>query len=557
MNGLISNFRPGATRRDASMHSSSHLLPKRQRKAALQSRLQEVLVFELHKDGSRAYREMSVRKLYNYVLEAITTRPEGSNTVVDVPAKMIPRRATATVIGNAPMGLHDLADKMNPIFSSKSESRIDINAETTNNGIEGEHTGGFPEGQAENIPPLPKQKTRKKQKGKNREGNVTYRERLGGYLHPRDMRRLVTPFSASNEPEVMVRRHVILLNCDPLRAIVLRDRLLVLVPDGADSILEKISKRVRGGAAEVENSIFGENFELGSSKHGKSEATMRRTNSAEHLAKHFSNRRGAISKSSIDESTTDAESDEEFVAGDLDDMKCREWITMAFELQCVDAILFTVASMLSEDVVELQDSTYDALDELLGTSKGTSTFGQDTLRGIKNDISLMNGRVQGFNRSLNLVLDEEEDLALMNVSRLITHPERFIQPVPPEVLNEESDEPELILEAYLQQGLSATNQLDLLEGQVRTAEELIDMKLDSVRNRLLYINTLVSLLSLCVSIGSFIGSIFGMNLINHLEDDPDAFKKVVAGTVVGSFGAVLVLLFAFWRAGTMSGITTG
>lgn len=60
------------------------------------------------------------------------------------------------------------------------------------------------------------------------EGDITYRERLGGWLHPRDMRRLVTPFSASNEPDVIVRRHVMLLNFDPLRAIILRDRLLVL-----------------------------------------------------------------------------------------------------------------------------------------------------------------------------------------------------------------------------------------------------------------------------------------------------------------------------------------
>uniref|UniRef100_A0A7S1V206 Uncharacterized protein n=1 Tax=Grammatophora oceanica TaxID=210454 RepID=A0A7S1V206_9STRA len=83
------------------------------------------------------------------------------------------------------------------------------------------------------------------------------RARLGGYLHPRDMRRLVTPFSSSNEPELIVRRHVMLLNFDPLRAIVLRDRLLVLVPDGADSILGSLAKRVRGGLAEVEDSVFG------------------------------------------------------------------------------------------------------------------------------------------------------------------------------------------------------------------------------------------------------------------------------------------------------------
>jgi hypothetical protein len=60
------------------------------------------------------------------------------------------------------------------------------------------------------------------------EGDITYRERLGGWLHPRDMRRLVTPFSASNEPGLIVRRHVMLLNFDPLRAIILRNRLLVL-----------------------------------------------------------------------------------------------------------------------------------------------------------------------------------------------------------------------------------------------------------------------------------------------------------------------------------------
>lgn len=84
---------------------------------------------------------------------------------------------------------------------------------------------------------------------------VTLRERLGGYLHPRDMRRLVTPFSASNEPELMVRRHVMLLNFDPLRAICLRDRLLVLVPDGADSILIHLEKRVRGGIEELEHQV--------------------------------------------------------------------------------------------------------------------------------------------------------------------------------------------------------------------------------------------------------------------------------------------------------------
>ena len=83
-------------------------------------------------------------------------------------------------------------------------------------------------------------------------------QKIGGYLHPRDLRRLTSPFSASNEPELMVRRHVILCNFDPLRAIILRDRLLVIVPEGADGLLVDLERRVRGGIEEVENSVFGD-----------------------------------------------------------------------------------------------------------------------------------------------------------------------------------------------------------------------------------------------------------------------------------------------------------
>ena len=84
----------------------------------------------------------------------------------------------------------------------------------------------------------------------------------------------------------------------------------------------------------------------------------------------------------------------------------------------------------------------------------------------------------------------------MNLSRIVTHPERFIQPVPQEILNEESDEPELILEAYLQQSLSEVNALELLKGQILNTEELVSLQMDTIRNRLLLVNTLISLVSL-------------------------------------------------------------
>ena len=139
----------------------------------------------------------------------------------------------------------------------------------------------------------------------------------------------------------------------------------------------------------------------------------------------------------------------------------------------------------------------------------------------------------------------------MNLSRLLSHPERFLQPVPEEILREESDEPELILEVYLQQALSIVNEMDLLKGQIITTEEQISMQLDAIRNRLLFINTLLSVASLCVAIGSFIGSIFGMNLTNHIEDNDTAFTRVTIGTVVGMVLAWMLLSKFFQVAASL------
>jgi magnesium transporter len=378
---------------------------------------------------------------------------------------------------------------------------------------------------------------------------ATYRERLGGYLHPRDMRRLVTPFSSSNEPQLIVRRHAMLLNFDPLRAIVLKDRLLVLVPDGADSILIALEGRVRGGVAEMTDQVFG-----GASEHDVPPVMMHNS---------YNKMRKTKSREVLDDSNTEGEDYSDVFPEDVgndewQDIQRMDWQKLPFELQSVDAILQTVTSMLMEDVRSVHHRAERAMGELRGDapnrkngggSGALTEYAQERLRLHKDEVNLMDRRVRGFVRAINQVLDEDEDMTLMNLSRLLTHPERFMQPVPQEVLEEESDEPELILETYLQQALSIVNTLDLLKGQIVTTQEQISMTLDALRNRLLFINTLLSLASLCVTIGAFIGSLFGMNITNPLQDTPDStnFLKVV--WVTSSSVAFLcgILAYIFYR----------
>jgi magnesium transporter len=408
---------------------------------------------------------------------------------------------------------------------------------------------------------------------------ITYRERLGGYLHPRDMRRLVTPFSSSNEPELMIRRHVMLLNFDPLRAIVLRDRLLLLVPDGADSILINLEKNVRGGIVEMERDVFGDQSNGGGwiTDHGTEDVVDELASAVDSVIEGideldketFGRCTGDDGKEEVkdkkeeevdddlsyaSQAELDSRGSNDYAVNEWDDIEGMNWVELPFELQCVDAVLSSVAKMLTDDSTSLRYRILAVMEQLRGGDSAGAAPGdhtQEKLRLLKDEVKEMESRVQGFVRALNNILDEEEDMALMNLSRLITHPERFIQPVSQDILNEESDEPELILEAHLQQALSEVNALELLKGQILNTEELVSLQMDTIRNRLLYINTVVSLASLSVAMASMIGSVFGMNLINHLEDDEDAFGKVVIGTLVGTVCFLVVFIWIISRTGLM------
>mmetsp|Transcript_9182 Transcript_9182/g.19597 ORF Transcript_9182/g.19597 Transcript_9182/m.19597 type:complete len:565 (-) Transcript_9182:40-1734(-) len=505
----------------------------------LEERLIQIVVFELREDGTSSYNTMTLRGLYNCVVATITENCKKAQSERQLKSHMNTLPASRN------------------LFSAIEGPPRNPNAQFERETIT-EGAGDDSEGQDEVSGKI-------ERKVKSANPSSKHRERLGGYLHPRDMRRLVTPFSASNEPSLMIRRHVMLLNFDPLRAVVLKDRLLVLVPDGADSLVRDLEKRVKGGIIEMENQVFGID-----SKPGQSE---KETSGAGSVFENFVNNTKKVLAKSVNTgvvginlednnydtegSTADPQDDE------WEDLQEMNWSHMAFELQSVDAVLQTVTSMLMDDAGKVHWRALQSMRELRGDSKqrhdswsnsGLNENAQERLRIHKDEINEMESRVQGFVRAVNCVLDSDEDLSLMNLSRLLTHPDRFMQPVSRDILHEESDEPELILEAYMQQSLTIVNELDLLKGQITTTEEQISMMLDTIRNRLLYINTLLSVASLCVAVGSFVGSVFGMNLTNHFEDEETIFVHVAVGTVVGMFVLWFVLSWVFYRAANTSRI---
>jgi magnesium transporter len=535
----------------------------------LNERLEELLVLELHQNGSRQYFAWSVRTLYKHVLKCITQTSSAQDEGNDAPVarSMSPQKSVMRVasdssniepsinLGDAlvtpvPLGLLPPAAKPKKLPQRRRAASTNENPRVSS--------------------------------GTERTSNPTYRERLGGYLHPRDMRRLVTPFSASNEPELIVRRHVMLLNFDPLRAIVLRDRLLVIVPDGADSVLVQLETRLHGGGDAMHSSFWNDaesDNENNAISHGNPPSmdpvsVSGHGNNKSNLLNKYMPSGGMTEDTGAPTATTlsgslhskdsdllDTNSDDHDIHPTLEasewmDIKDNKWVDLPFELQCVDAVLNVISNLLASDTFELQEASMNYIHRLLHPKNSYSDDPLTIIRAVKDAVREMSSRVKGFVQSLDRVLDEDEDMALMNLSRLITHPERFLYPVSQEVLDEESDEPELILESYLQTALSLTNSLHLIQGQIDSAAELVNQKQDSVRNRLLFANMVISVFTLCITCAALVGSFVGMNVPNHMEENGTAFRDIVTGTMAGTSLMGCLIFFLLVRTQTIPSLAT-
>jgi magnesium transporter len=231
-----------------------------------------------------------------------------------------------------------------------------------------------------------------------------------------------------------------------------------------------------------------------------------------------------------------------------EDINQRNFMELPFELLALDVVLESVVGLLATDALSLCKGVDSIIKSITLDTKAQNNY--EKLRFFKDKVKETESRIKGFERALNQVLEEDEDMALMNLSKLITHPERFVFPTSPDILRAESDAPELIIESYLQQAFSASNSLELLNGKIATTEELVEIKLDTIRNRLLFVTTCLTLVTTILAACSLVGAIFGTNLYNGLEDSPTAFSQIWIGTMTGAFIIFILIFVVFWKKST-------
>ncbi|ETM49560.1 hypothetical protein L914_06209 [Phytophthora nicotianae] len=135
-------------------------------------------------------------------------------------------------------------------------------------------------------------------------------------------------------------------------------------------------------------------------------------------------------------------------------------------------------------------------------------------------------QVDGVRRVLMELLDNEEDLRLLYLTKIYENPDLLS-----DLYSFDSEEAEVLIENYLQDIFSTRTTAGLLQHWITNTESLVTLKFDSKRNYLLKAQLIFSLLSVNIAVGTLVSGMFGMNLASGVDTADYWFWSVVVAIV--------------------------
>ncbi|OWZ23292.1 CorA Metal Ion Transporter [Phytophthora megakarya] len=215
-----------------------------------------------------------------------------------------------------------------------------------------------------------------------------------------------------------------------------------------------------------------------------------------------------------------------------------------FEFRALEALLATLSRYFQSQYDQLSPVIVKALDGLM--RGGLNARELETLREFKNTINEFEAQVDGVRRVLMMLLDNEEDLRLLYLTKLYDEPTLLS-----ELWTIDSEEIEVMIENYLQDIFSTRTKADLMQHRISNTESLVMMQLDSMRNYLLGVDLTFSIVVISLSVGTFIAGVFGMNLRSGLESADNWFLGVVILTVCLFFIMTITGILYFKSKGVL------
>ncbi|VFQ87565.1 unnamed protein product [Cuscuta campestris] len=247
------------------------------------------------------------------------------------------------------------------------------------------------------------------------------------------------------------------------------------------------------------------------------------------------------------------------------DVETAEEDESPFEFRALEIALEAICSFLAARTMDLETDVYPALDML--TSK-ISSKNLDRVRKLKSQMTRLTARVQKVRDELEQLLDDDDDMADLYLSRklagasspvsvsaswLLASPtigskiSKASRASVATIRGDENDieDLEMLLEAYFMQIDGTLNKLNTLREYIDNTEDYINIQLDNHRNQLIQLELFLSSGTVVMSIYSLVAGIFGMNIpFSWNESHGYMFKWVVV--VTGVVCAMIFILIVYY-----------
>ncbi|XP_042457794.1 magnesium transporter MRS2-I-like [Zingiber officinale] len=254
------------------------------------------------------------------------------------------------------------------------------------------------------------------------------------------------------------------------------------------------------------------------------------------------------------------------------DIEAMEEDESPFEFRALEVALEAICSYLDARTSDLETAAYPALDEL--TSK-ISSRNLDRVRKLKSAMTRLTARVQKVRDELEQLLDDDDDMADLYLSRKLAGPSSPSSgsgvpnwfPTSPTIASKISraasrasaatihgndndvEELEMLLEAYFMQIDGTFNKLTTLREYIDDTEDYINIQLDNHRNQLIQLELFLSSGTVCLSLYALVAGVFGMNIPYSWNDGHGYVYKwvVIISGLVCSFVFIFIIAYARYK----------
>ncbi|KAK8948142.1 putative magnesium transporter MRS2-G [Platanthera guangdongensis] len=246
---------------------------------------------------------------------------------------------------------------------------------------------------------------------------------------------------------------------------------------------------------------------------------------------------------------------------------------LPFEFQVLEVALEFVCTYLDSTVSDLERTAYPVLDDL---AMNVSTKNLERVRNLKSNLTHLLARVQKVRDELEHLLDDNEDMAQLYLTRKQIQNQQFEALMASATSNSivlaphldrmnsnirgsasftsfHSDDNnvedlEMLLEAYFMQLEGTRNKILSVREYIDDTEDYVNIQLDSHRNELIQLQLILGIASFAIVINTLMVGLFSMNIPCPLYTIHHIFTPFVAGTSSGSlFIFFFVLAYARWK----------